>query len=72
MEDIYDLLGPRNGVSPAVFHAMQAVSREADYPAYAQTIKKLDVRTNAAGDNVIPDLSIRYISTLTEFEKLYR
>ncbi|GHJ84381.1 hypothetical protein NliqN6_0783 [Naganishia liquefaciens] len=49
MEDLYDLLGPRNS-----------------------TVKKLDVRTNAAGENIIPELSIRRISTSSEFEKLYR
>jgi hypothetical protein len=35
-------------------------------------MKKLDVRTNAAGDNVIPDLSVRQVSDISEFETMYR
>jgi hypothetical protein len=35
-------------------------------------MKKLDVRTNAAGDNVIPDLSIRHINDIFEFDTMYR
>ncbi|KAJ9120907.1 hypothetical protein QFC22_002842 [Naganishia vaughanmartiniae] len=48
MEEIFDLLVPRN------------------------VSKKLDVRTNVAGENVIPDLTKMSISSASEFEALYQ
>ncbi|KAJ9092037.1 hypothetical protein QFC21_007017 [Naganishia friedmannii] len=48
MEEIFDLLVPRN------------------------VTKKLDVRTNAAGENVIPDLTKKPINSASEFEAIYQ
>ncbi|KAJ9108109.1 hypothetical protein QFC19_002574 [Naganishia cerealis] len=49
MEEIFDLLVPKNKVT-----------------------KKLDVRTNAEGENVIPDLTKKEIKSASEFETLYQ
>lgn len=71
MEEIYDLLGPRSGVSGS--STVLVLKADCSVLCLAfQLAKKLDVRTNALGENVIPDLSIREISTVTEFESLYR
>lgn len=59
-DEAWDLLGDRTEVCPD------------DLPAAEEKAKKLDIRTNAKGDNVVADLTVQSIDSIYEFEQLYQ
>lgn len=63
-DEVYDLLGQRIGVCP------HSLFSQCHNPLTTQA-KKLDVRTDSAGNNVIADMTISPLSSTSEFDELY-